>query len=327
MDLFAYGGLYNGNFASSWRDGLNRTNTTQAAKAICQEIQNRAFDFFNLDSAFNTIDNVEFIKDPNAGRGRTISRSKEDLANFIAYFCKENGIIWDDISTNKTTYEMDAFRKTILGRALWDAECFASQIGKASANTSTTPSSTPRAASTRTPGQPPKNPYKQSGPQSSKVRDLIGTPGQKITTSAGRVFKIVGDNQNAQKFNAVANIKPLSKNGAAGNTNKVFIGSAQGYTDCVCYFDNQIDANNFLAKCQAICPPNVVNLHLIRMAPDSNGYFQVGTEFGPVWVSARTLNEAITEAANEEAAKATKVKTFPSIKDIDAYTEAFYKYE
>jgi hypothetical protein len=36
------------------------------------------------------------------------------------------------------------------------------------------------------------------------------------------------------------------------------------------------------------------------MGADPNGYFLVGTEYGTVAVSAKTLNEALTEAAKEE---------------------------
>ena len=44
---------------------------------------------------------------------------------------------------------------------------------------------------------------------------------------------------------------------------------------------------------------NVQNLQVVKMKADPNGYFLVGTEYGTVAVSAKTLNEALTEAAKE----------------------------
>ena len=96
-------------------------------------------------------------------------------------------------------------------------------------------------------------------------------------------------------------IKPLSASGAVGNTNKIFISSGNGYTDCTCQFDDLNDAQDFLDKIiqNNRVPVNVNNLRIVKNKADANGYFLVGTEFGVVAISAKTLNEALEEAMNE----------------------------
>ena len=104
-------------------------------------------------------------------------------------------------------------------------------------------------------------------------------------------------------------IKPLTASGAAGDSNKIYISSGNGYTDCTCYFDDPNDAQNFLDKIlpdvqkliqdkRAIA--GITNLHVAKVKSDANGYFIVSTEYGPCAISARTLNEAMTEALKEE---------------------------
>ena len=154
----------------------------------------------------------------------------------------------------------------------------------------------------------PKNGYKQSGPQSGNVRDLrdasgvgVGTPGQKVVAKGSYIYKIVGDKTGSNTPNAF--IKPLSASGNAGGTNKVFISSGNGYTDCTCYFDDPNDAQKFLDEIikNNRVPANVTGLRVVKNKADPNGYFVVGTEFGVCAISAKTLNEAINEALEEKA--------------------------
>ena len=127
------------------------------------------------------------------------------------------------------------------------------------------------------------------------VRDL--TSQGKVTASAtgNWIFKIEGTNAKSAKVTPTVHIKPLKAAGAAGNTNKVFFGSANGYTDCTCYFDDVKDADAFLQKVITNLPANISNPHVVKTKADSNGYFIVGTEYGDCAIAARNLNEALTE--------------------------------
>lgn len=312
----------------SYYSYLRYGSAIKAATVICNEIKFRTFDFSTVDAALQTLEGYKFYGDPtfnNQSSGRPIKRPANMLADYIAEFCKKAGVVWDDVGAAKTPFEMDHYKQTLLGAALWERGLFASQVSAAKTTPTATPAtSVQRAPSTRVAGQP-KNNYKSSGPQSANVRDLKGNPGQKSSASGNLIFKIIGDNSTAAKVEASVHIKPLSKQGVSGNTNKVFIGSANGYTDCICFFDDLNKANAFLASCQKVCPSTVTNLHVVKKAADSNGYFTVGTEFGDVLVAARKLNEAVAleESQQEKEVKNTSYK----IKDINVYEEAFFKYE
>lgn len=335
VDLFYNGGLIGGSdtATAAAAGGLKYRKTEfdygdakKACVLLCDEIKNRAFNFFKADDALNELATKKFYADSAAiGQvkgARKIQRPAEVLAAYIANFCKNAGIYWDDINTNRTVYEMDAYKKTLLGGALWDYGCFLSQVinnTTPAASAATTSGGRTRAASTRQPGQPPANQYKSSGPQSGNVRDLIGQPGQKIQASQRDVLCITGNNANSGSP-AFALIRPLEKSGASGSTNKVFISSSHGYTACQCYFEDLPAAQAFLADCQKICPSNISNLHIAKRSREKNGYFKVGTEFGPVLISAQKMNEAINN-------KHESVFAGREIQDIDAYTEAFYRYE
>ena len=94
----------------------------------------------------------------------------------------------------------------------------------------------------------------------------------------------------------------MNASGATGNTNKVFFSSGNGYTDCTCFFDDENDAQAFLNKIVAAgrVPANISNPRVVKRNADPNGYFLAGTEFGVCAISAKTLNEALVEAINEE---------------------------
>ena len=144
------------------------------------------------------------------------------------------------------------FKKTILGDTVYKYGRVISAVKDKT--TSRSSSGSTASGSTRTSGQPPKNGYKSSGPQSGNVRDLLdlqtngpGTPGQKIHADGPYIYKIIGDNPQSKNTPNVF-IKPLSAAGGKGTTNKIFISSGNGYTDCTCYFDDPNDAQAFLDK-------------------------------------------------------------------------------
>ena len=214
---------------------------------------------------------------------------------------------------------METYKKSILGGALWDFECFLSQqISKKTTPTATTT----KTSAPRNPGQAPKSAYPSSGPQSGNVRGLIGTPGQKMKAQGNEVYRVVGVNANSAKVKAQAHVNALSPKGAVDGqptVNKVVIGSANGYTNFVCFLDDLTKATDFLNKCIANCPSNVTGLQLYKQAADPNGYYEVQTEYGPVGIAAKALNEAL--AINEE------IKEKDAIKDIEVYDDIMHRYE
>lgn len=267
----------------------NKSRIVAACEDICNEILNRSFK--DVQNSLIYVSNYYFYKDFN--NTKTISKGSSVLASYIAWFCKENGLYWDD--TMATTYEVELFEKTDLGQAVKDFGCYISMVKPAK---TTKKVSTTSGAGTKS-GQP-KNGYKASGGQSSNVRNLIGTPGVKINISGTEAYCIEGVNANTSKIPA-AYIKPLSSSGASGNTNKVFIGDPSGYTDCKLFFAVYTDALNFLSECDNhnITPSNISNLQVVKAKIDKNGYFEVGTEFGPAFIKASKLNEELMEAYEE----------------------------
>ena len=277
------------------------TGYVTAAQKICDELVNR--NFTDVDSAINTISGYR-CEPLNSGRD---FRFKPDaIAKAIVYMAELVNIYWDD--TIRTPYEIDEFKKTLLGSTVYRYGRYISAIKPARAAGSSNTSSATSGASTTTkaPGQGPANPYKSSGPQSGNVRDLQGNPGDKVTADTSLIYKIIADKVGKNTPNVF--IKPLSPAGATGNTNKIFISSGNGYTDCTCYFDDPNEAQAFLNKIIAAnrVPTNINNLRVVKMKADPNGYFLVGTEFGIVAVSAKTLNESVTEDLSGGWTKATE---------------------
>lgn len=267
----------------------------EEAIKVCDELINR--DFNDIDSSIRMLAGVKFNSNLDTDKGSTKSYNEEGVAKTIVYMAELLNLYWDD--TVKTTYEIDEFKKTILGQAVYKYGRVISAVGASKRGSGT------RAASTRTAGQPPKNNFKQTGPQSGNARDLLdvnggpGKPGQKVDPAGSDVYGIVGDNTNSKNIARVF-VKPLAPSGAAGTTNKVLIGSGKGFGDCVCWFEDAGDAQDFLDKINANgrCPANVTGLHIVAKRKESNGYFLVGTEFGTVAISAKALNEAMNQGSD-----------------------------
>lgn len=259
------------------------------AKEIMDEIVNRSFK--DIDVSIDTFA-YRYFKNSLTSRGAKQQYTREEVAMAIVYFAELLGLYWDD--TLRTSYELDEFKKTYLGAAVFK---YGRHISAISDNTP----SKKAPSSTRASGQPPKNNYKQSGGQSGNVRDLQdangnpGTPGQKVSVSGGEVFRIVGKSTNTSKIVHV-HIKPLSKNGAANGTNKVYVNTSAGYSDCSCYFDSYSKALDFFNKVNknVTLPTDVYDLEIVRRKANSNGYFFVGTELGQCMVEASKLNEALS---------------------------------
>lgn len=262
----------------------NQQNSVQkACKTICDEILNRQF--ADIDSAFRELSDIPFCG--NFGTRRTIKRGPEYLAAFVAWFCANNGIYWDN--SLRTTYEMDVFEKTLLGAALKQYDGYVEPIVAVKTTNST------KTVTSKVSGQGPKNDYKSTGGQSSNVRDLKGIAGSKEILSVPVLFVIKGVNANTSKV-PYAFIRPLKASGASGNTNKVFLGDPSGYTDCTLFFTTIQEADAFLIKCNnGAIPSNISNLQVAKIGVDKNGYYKVGTEYGDAYIKASKLNEELIE--------------------------------
>ena len=326
-DMLYAGGIKSTTRRSSWYTFTNnvynqqRTEAEQDCKEICTEILNRQFK--DLDNCFNRLAECEF-RGTFTHKAKRIKRSAEYLASYVAWFCAQNEIYWDN--RLKSSYEMEIFEATLLGAALKLYDCFVEPVvAQKVAQTNKSTGGTGRVA-----GQPPKNDYKSSGGQSSNVRDLKGTPGNKEILSVSVLYRIEGTNANTTKVPS-AFIKPLKANGAVGSTNKVFIGDPSGYTDCTLFFDDSLSADTFLAQCmqRASIPNNISNLHVAKVKVDKNGYYRVGTEYGDAYIKASKLNEAIAEQANSTLAennlKALKEQGADYIDDVAEFTKNLMK--
>lgn len=296
-----------------------------ASKTVCDELVSR--DFTNIDSALDTLHSY-------APTARSESRLKaEGFAKAIVYMAELLQLYWDD--TLKTPYEIDEFKKTKLGEAVYKYGRYISAIQDkpARAKKATSSNSVSTAAGSTTSGATatqsttqPQNGYKSSGAQSGNVRDLRdlsggpGTPGQKVTAQGKYIFRIIGDNPQSKNIPNVF-IKPLSASGATGNTNKVFFSSGNGYTDCTCYFDDENDAQDFLNKIIAAnrIPSNISNPRVVKRGADPNGYFLAGTEFGVCAISAKTLNENLTEDTDGGWEKATEECTKEELEELHTW--------
>ena len=274
---------------------------TAEASKICDELINR--EFTNIDSEINQISLYRFY--PNfTTLGKDARYKPEAIAKAIVYMAECLNLYWDD--TIRTPYEIDEFKKTILGNAVYKYGRYISAIkDKTRAGKAATNSNTPGVAQAA-----PKNDFRQQGPKSSQALGLVdlngdpiapGQPGQKVFIDKGYALAIRGSvTGKASKVRAV--VTPLNSKGASGTKNKVSINASHGYGVAECLFDEMSDAQAFYDKLvsNGRVPSDVTDLQIGRISVDKNGYFLVDTEFGICAIAARVLNEEIDEASTVE---------------------------
>lgn len=289
-DIFVWGGIVKAPIRSidisryRYMYGQHPDNTKKdyrdQAVIICDAIIKRKVgvkEFQSYDKALERLSYCAFT--PNL---KTLNRfdfkkcSKEELANFIAWFCKENKYWW--LNKNMTTYEMTEIREhSTLGKALWDNYLFyynnnAPQNADASSQSAADDAADNAAAqpaeaddaqqASQAPQQSaqpqaagkkqPINPFKSRGPLSNVAVDLIGKPNEKIKLT-GTVFAINGfDASRGTPVEDCAYVRPVEEKNQqkymSGNTNKLLFGKAKGYGYCQIFFDNKNDADVFLHK-------------------------------------------------------------------------------
>jgi hypothetical protein len=318
-DLFEAGGLLKRPVRTHSVNHISERRYFDQAKAICDEIKYRAFDFPKLDSALRSISNYTYVEPlHDDGSGSYKSLDTAQMARIIAAFCAEQEIFWDDINTLRTTTEMETYRMSRLGKACWEFGCFLSQRPdkKAGAASKTR---TPRAA-----GAAPKSGYKSSGPRSGDIKGLIGEPGKKITFTSSTLLYVIVCESSKPKAQYVY-IDPLAYR---ANPNKVKLGDPSGYSACKLFFDSIEAAEKAVKHIKATfdIPSHITDFIIKKQTADSNGYFAVATDVGTAFIKASKLNEEIVEEITEEP-KPRHASRFPKINDIEVYNEAMQRYE
>ena len=96
-----------------------------AAKTICTCIMSRKVEtqrFLAFDAAIKTLSQCSFLPDLTSSRGY-VREKPETLCAFIACFCDENKLVYNNINTS--VEEMKQIKNTLIGATLWDNYLFA----------------------------------------------------------------------------------------------------------------------------------------------------------------------------------------------------------
>lgn len=295
--------------------------TTPASK-ICDELINR--DFADIDSSINELSLYKFYPDFST-LGKHKRYKPEDIVKAIVYMAECFNLYWDD--TIRTPYEIDEFKKTLLGDAVFKYGRYISAIKDSPASR--------KAASSSGVASAPKNDFRQQGPKSSQAFGLVdingnpipsGQQGEKVFIDKGYALAIRGSVAGkASKVRAV--ITPLNAKGSSGSKNKVYINASHGYGVGECLFDEMDDAVNFYDQIvlNNRVPSDVTDLQIVKISVDKNGYFLADTEFGICAIAARVLNEEIdkTEIVEEDFGsgwrKATERYTKEELDDLHSW--------
>ena len=351
-DIFVVGGLYRTpkraiSIDDYWymygnRNSYRNTLMPLAAE-LCEMIKTRKVDsmvFNRANDILNYFENYYFMDtiDAQPYSQHVIRKKATMLAKYISWFCSENEFFWDDSATS--TYEWDVILDTSLGKALHDDKCFASQqtakiqknVARATKATSTVSTNTNTSGSTSASTGQPQNGFKSRGALSNVAVDLISTPNQKEHLSLP-IYCINGVDANGAVVEDTAYIRPVEADAKSqakytvNGTNKVLFGKAKGYGYCQVYFTDKQAADDFCDKLVASSPKVNSNIVLLKVCQLksvlANGYFRIGTEFGPVYISASKLNECLQEEVEEKAPEQSK-SGLTNKEKWERYEEAFF---
>ena len=120
---------------------------TAAAGKICDELINR--NFTDIDSSIKTLAGYRFFPSLNTSCNAK-SYKAEQIAKVIVYMAECFGLYWDD--TIRTPYEVDEFKKTLLGNAVYAYGRYISAIKDKSAKATSTKSSASSSTGTTSTG-------------------------------------------------------------------------------------------------------------------------------------------------------------------------------
>ena len=284
----------NAEYVSGWQKG----DVRQACKRIYQFIVERKIDAQgDLTIDFDTLGSAEYYNNSAFEYKDTYKIKSATFVKIFANICAKREIFWDD--SEYTAFELDHFKKTAFGEALWEFRCFVSQepeapkikiptTGAAATNNATAASNGAASANTSAPKAP-----RTTGAGHTLYRNnaggIVGTSKDILTVP--EMYCILGEFNPKGKTSPKIHVSPQGQ----GAPLRVKYTSGQGHNDCILYFDSLTDANNFKAKCDANLPANVAFLKVKKLATDPNGYVRVDTQYGDAWIKASKLHEKIVE--------------------------------
>ena len=316
MDKYRYMyGTSADNFRNDPKDPSSK-KYRDAAKTVCACIKNRQVEtqrFLAFDKAIELLSQCHFLPDLTALRGN-VKESAETLCKFIAWFCNENNLVYDN--KNTSVEEMKQIKNTLIGKTLWDNFLYAKDAipelntNKGSSSTSSTSSSTSSSSATTASsdtGTPQATTVKQGGAAGhtlyrNNARGILTTGKLTNISNTGAVYWIKGEWTTPRSTDPKLHVKPQW----AHTPLYVDYGSGQGYNDCILYFASEGAARNFLGLADAHKPNSVKRLYIRTCSEDKNGYVEVETEFGNAYIKASKLHEDIEEDLTEDK-KETKV--------------------
>jgi hypothetical protein len=276
--------------ASSWE----KSDVVQSCKKIYQFIVDRKIDTQgDLTQNFNTLGSVSYFNTPDFDYNDSYKIKSRTFVKVFANICAKREIFWDD--AEYTPHELDYFKKTVFGEALWDFRCFVSQepdvrkVPTASPAASTTRTTTGNGSTTSAAPKAPRATGAGHTLYRNNAGGIVGTSKDILTVP--EMYCILGEFNPKGKTSPKIHVSPQGQ----GAPLRVKYTSGQGHNDCILYFDSLAAANDFKTKCDANLPANVAFLKVKKLATDPNGYVQVDTQYGPAWIKASKLHEEIVE--------------------------------
>lgn len=317
------------------RNGNERADLMAKARELCDIIKTRKVDtqvFNQLTSLLDYFSNKRFFA--TLSSTTDIRKNSSVLAKYLSWFCSEYEFLWDDSAAS--TYELEIILNTDIGKTLKSFKCFTSQYNTPAkstraprANAGNGNGTTPAAGGNNV---QPQNDFKSRGALSNVAIDLLSAPNQKEYLSTP-IYCINGVDAANVVVEDTAYIRPVEADAKSqakytiNNTNKVLFGKAKGYGYCQVYFTDKQAADDFCMQLVASNPKVNSNITLIKVCQLkktlANGYFKIGTEYGPVYISASKLNESIQEAI-QEAAKVEKPKACSNKEKWESFEEAYF---
>lgn len=347
-DVFVWGGLAStpkrtipidkyrymyGTNQDNFRNTSINTTYRDAAKTICDCIKNRKVEtqrFLAFDAAINTISKCAFTPELTANTGY-IKEDATTLCTFIAWFCDENKLVYNNINTS--VEEMKQIKNTTIGTTLWDNYLFATghtpemrpagqqavvgsqNAASNSASQTTNTSTQSTSAGTSTPAQAKQGNVSGHTLYRNNASGILTQGKLTKIANSGYVYWIGGEFAKAGKTQPKLHVKP--QNGK--NPLKVDYGSGQGYNDCILYFASEQAAKNFMGIADANKPSKVKSLQIKKIGEDKNGYVEVATEFGNAYIKASKLHEEVEEAVEQKENKISNKEV------AEAYFNGFFK--
>lgn len=270
---------------------------------LYKECEERQFRLLDKElSVLSNTDDVRFEYKDEAGQFRWVKITPKFVVEALAWMCKTVENYWDESKASK--YEIEYFKKSIFGKALWEFECFTSQVSQISQvnndtirydaenNPQTVQTRSSSSSSSSHRGSNPNNSFRSRGALSSSATALISKPGVKEILNGSNVWKIVDDGAKVKTKETRVLIRPLNAKYQIGNTNKVFISHSNNFGDMTCFFETRQAAEDFINKVYS-STQYAGKLTPSSKKTDPNGYYRIGTELGECLVRAKDLNEQV----------------------------------